>query len=374
MNHKKSLSLIVATVLVSTALIQSAFAIDSKVMRASVLDAGSIESVNVNEPSIENVAIAASDAVEVTTSSIVSSEDCSYEIPTSKKYESQLVTVRRKLRVDTDEVFRVKVFLKNTGNMPWFSDESTCAGTHVSLGTDQPRDRNSMFYATSLEGVDDPNWEGANRVGMDQLRINPGQVASFTFYGKAPSKANIIKEYFTPVVEGVQWMEETSVSFEIIAGNPDYTSDEMRTRMLYANESGSVMDIPLHGTKSVLVDLSDQELFLKLDDYVVRNFRISSGAAKTPTPIGETAIKLKQEVRVGGKSPHYIMPKFMWFRAGGYGFHALPSLGNDNGVFWSEAWNHIGIPVSHGCVRLLPHDADFMFEFVEVGTKVVVQR
>ena len=111
-----------------------------------------------------------------------------------------------------------------------------------------------------------------------------------------------------------------------------------------------------------------------LDNLSIAEFRVSSGAAKTPTPVGETSITLKQETRIGGKSPHYIMPKFMWFRTGGYGFHALPSLKTDGGFFWTEARNHIGIPVSHGCIRLLPEDADFLYDFADIGTRVKVQR
>ena len=85
------------------------------------------------------------------------------------------------------------------------------------------------------------------------------------------------------------------------------------------------------------------------------------------------------------------MPKWMAFRPG-YGIHALPSLGSaslrskirsyrdgevptslfTDDVFWKEALSHIGIPVSHGCIRLLPDDAEFAFNFTPVGTRVVV--
>ncbi|PIZ46463.1 hypothetical protein COY32_03225, partial [candidate division WWE3 bacterium CG_4_10_14_0_2_um_filter_41_14] len=159
-----------------------------------------------------------------------------------------------------------------------------------------------------------------------------------------------------------------------IVGEPNVSPLDVRKKLSYANLSGSVMHIPTDGVKKVVVDRSEQNLYVYLDDFLIRKFRISSGAADTPTPVGETEIKLKQKIRVGGKAPHYIMPNFMWFRSGGYGFHSLPSLGKPNsGVFWTEATSHIGIPVSHGCVRMLPDDSDWLFEFAEVGTKVIVQ-
>lgn len=301
-------------------------------------------------------------------------EVCGFFEPEDKDYSGQLIAVRRKLRLEEEEVFRIKVFLKNTGNTPWFSGESTCSGPHMSLGTDQERDRNSKLFADEIDGIEKTNWESKNRVGMDQLRVDPGQIASFTFWAQAPDEADIIKEYFTPVLEGISWLENSKFSFEVIVGEPEEDPVTLKKKMLYANMSGSVLDIPLHGEKVLFVDLSEQRLYVKLDDYLVRQFMVSTGAAATPTPTGEYSIKLKQELRIGSKKPHYRMPKFMWWRDGGYGFHALPSLGNDGGVFWTEARNHIGIPVSHGCIRLLPEDATFLFDFADIGTRVVIQR
>lgn len=306
-----------------------------------------------------------------------SQEACGFEFPDNQEYKAEVVSIRRKLQVEKGEVFRVKVFLKNSGNMPWFSNDSICLGPKMSLGTDKDRDRDSIFYADSLPGVDDTNWEGSNRVGMDQLRVNPGEIASFTFYGEAPNKKDIRKEYFSPVLKDLQWIEdpEALVEFEVIVGDVDNdTPLNLRKKLAYKIKSGSALDLNLNGEKVMLVDLSDQKLFVKLDDQVIAEFQTSTGASATPTPVGETTIKLKQEVRVGSKSPHYIMPKFMWFRDGGYGFHALPSLRGNGDTFWTEARSHIGIPVSHGCIRLLPEDADFAYDFAEVGTKVVVQR
>lgn len=323
---------------------------------------------------IENIELASTEKAVEKEKAEEKKEVCGFFEPEEKTYTSQLIAVRRKLRLEENEAFRVKVFLKNTGNMPWFSDESTCMGPHMALGTDQERDRNSTLYAKEIEGIEDTNWESKNRVGMDQLRVDPGQIASFTFWSETPGNADIIKEYFTPVLEGISWIEDSKFSFEIIVGDPDQNPVVLKKRMLYANMSGSVMDIPLEGEKVIVVDLSEQRLYVKLNDYLVREFRVSTGAAATPTPTGEYSIKLKQEMRIGSKKPHYRMPKFMWWRDGGYGFHALPSLGSDGGVFWTEARNHIGIPVSHGCIRLLPEDATFLFDFADIGTKVAIQR
>lgn len=316
---------------------------------------------------------------------------CGFNLPEKQVYDAELVTVRKQLRVEQGEVFKVKVFLKNTGTMSWFSNTSSCAGAKIFLGSDKERDRASDFYQSNLEG-----WAGANRIMMDQFRTDPGQIASFTFQAQAPYIDTVYKEYFTPVIEAVQWIDDAQFYFETIIGDGGGNAADARKKIDYANRSGSIDYLDLSAEKSLNVDLSEQKLYVKLGDEVIREFRTSTGAAATPTPTGTTFIKLKQEVRIGGKAPHYIMPKFQWFRDGGFGFHALPSLGSSSlrakiralqaegkpvptslylgDSLWTEAVSHIGIPVSHGCIRLLPADADWVWDFTEIGTKVVVER
>jgi hypothetical protein len=69
------------------------------------------------------------------------------------------------------------------------------------------------------------------------------------------------------------------------------------------------------------------------------------------------------------------MPYYMAFtESQSHGLHALPYLGSgpESSGYWQEALDHIGIPVSHGCVRLLPDDAEKLFRELEVGTPVYI--
>lgn len=296
---------------------------------------------------------------------------CVYTAPDEVEFGAKLISVRRKLRVTPGEEFRVKVFLRNTGNTPWFSVNSSCNGPKMSLGTDRPKDRKSNLQPTTI--TDENNWKKPSRIYMDQLRTDPGEIASFTFWAKAPQSVDVYKEYLTPLIEGKQWLDNAGFSYEVFVGKTGDSPKILRQKLSFASTSGSVKDLDLDAPRSIVVDVSDQTLSVKLGDVVVRQFPVSTGKTSTPTPYGDTQITLKQEVRIAHKYPHYIMPKFMMFRAGGYGLHALPSLGNDRGVFWTEARNHMGIPVSHGCIRLLPEDADFLFDFTPIGTPVTVQ-
>lgn len=290
-------------------------------------------------------------------------------------YSAQVITVRKKFRYQEGELFRVQAYIKNEGNMPWYSPDSKCIGARVYLGTTRDYDRDSEFYTSPKDVKADSNsWVSPSRIRLDkgQMRVDPGEVASFTFWARADEDPSVYREYFAPVVKDVKWMDEAEFKVDVYSGETDETAQELRKKLLYAYKSMKVDNMKVDGERSVEVDLSDQKLILKIDDYVIREFTVSTGASETPTPKGTFKIFLKNEVRVGHAAPHYIMPRFQMFTAEGAGLHALPSLGNDGGVFWTEALEHIGQPMSHGCVRMLPEDADFAFEFTEVGDEINV--
>lgn len=291
---------------------------------------------------------------------------CDFVNPDQVNYDAQLVAVRSPLRVDTNETFRVKVFLKNTGNVPWFSGQTTCAG-QVSLGTDESRDHDSLLYTKDLQG-----WEGSNRIAMDQMRVDPNAIASFTFLAQAGSNPDVYKEYFTPVVKDLQWIDNSKFFINVMVGDTGESASDIREKLSFSRTSGSVLGLDLNAPQTLKVTLKDQQLHVYLGDTDIRDFRVSTGKSDTPTPPGHYSIILKQEERTGFEPPHYVMPKFMMFQESGYGFHALPSLAHDGNTFWTEALTHIGVPVSHGCVRLLPEDAAWLFDFINVGAKVEI--
>ncbi|MBA4336520.1 hypothetical protein C0416_01970 [bacterium] len=279
-------------------------------------------------------------------------------------YDFEFLGTKKNLSFEKEELAEVTIYIKNTGTIPMFSDESGCTLRPTArLGTARDRDRDSAIF------VNKDGWQSPNRLRMDQKVLNPGEKGSFTFTAKMPSEEGIYKEYFDLVLEGKQWMnKEFAVSFDVgeyIAENRDY--------LQYVDKSGRITKDDLNGEKSIEIVIATQKMYLKVGSIVIREFPVSTGTYKTPTPYGETKILNKQEVRVSGAWPHYIMPKWMGFRAGGYGIHALPSIRYDNGYYWREALSHIGTRRSHGCIRLLPKDAEFAYGFGEIGTKVTVR-
>ncbi len=294
---------------------------------------------------------------------------CQFEMPEKAVYNAKFVAVRKKGVVAKGEIFETLIYVKNTGNTPWFSADSGCPYLITSMGTDKERDRTSELFTDDL--LWESGWLGGNRIIMESKRVDPDELAIFKFWSRAPQKDMYLREFFTPVIEGVTWLDNARFHTDTRIGD-GYLDLAKKDLLKYIEYSGDLSNLNVEGAKKIDVSISKQKMWLKIGDMVIREFPVSTGTTRTPTPIGTTQISHKQEVRVAGSWPHYIMPKWMTYRAGGYGIHALPSLANDNGVFWREALNHIGTRRSHGCIRLLPGDAEFAYNFADIGTTVNV--
>lgn len=90
-------------------------------------------------------------------------------------------------------------------------------------------------------------------------------------------------------------------------------------------------------------------------------FIVSTGLPYTPTVTGTYHIwtKLSSTTMSG---PGYYLPGVLWtmYFYRGYGIH---------GCYWH---NNFGHPMSHGCVNMRNHEAQFVYDRVSVGTRVVI--
>lgn len=292
---------------------------------------------------------------------------CSYTPPDNQEYKGEFITDGTKVWAEPGGDFSVSIYIKNTGNAAWFGDFSGCPGvSYMRLGTARDRDRDSVFYNPA-----DPVWLTSNRIAMIELRVDPGEIGTFSFTAKAPQVEDIFKEYFQPVVEGKTWLDskDETTHIDVYVGENDQENEK---RLFYLAKSGQASALDLSKPAVIDVDISQQKLRMKFGDTVVREYAVSTGTFKTPTPFGRFKILNKQELRIAGKWPHYRMPLWQGFTKWGHGLHSLPYLANDRGVFWNEALDHIGQRVSHGCIRMLPEDAQDLYSLTEVGMEVVI--
>ncbi len=97
-------------------------------------------------------------------------------------------------------------------------------------------------------------------------------------------------------------------------------------------------------------------------------FLISSGKPGMNTPKGAHQIYNKHP-RPWSKKYGLYMPYWMAITPSGkYGIHELPEWPSG----YKEGQNHLGIKVSHGCVRLGVGPAEKIYNWAEIGTPVIV--
>ena len=120
--------------------------------------------------------------------------------------------------------------------------------------------------------------------------------------------------------------------------------------------------------KYIDIDLSAQVMTIFEDGKFLDAYLVSSGKPGMETPKGSYQIRNKAN-RPLSKEYGLYMPNWMALVPDGkFGIHELPEWPNG----YKEGANHLGIPVSHGCVRLGVGPAKRVFDWAELGTPVVV--
>jgi lipoprotein-anchoring transpeptidase ErfK/SrfK len=123
-------------------------------------------------------------------------------------------------------------------------------------------------------------------------------------------------------------------------------------------------DIPVPSTnqgKAIVVSTTDQRIYAFENGEMVHTHLVSTGLPATPTVLGDYNIYVKY-VADDMSGPDYFLPQVpytMYFYQG-YGIH---------GTYWHNAF---GRPMSHGCVNLPVGEAEWFFNWAEVGTPVRV--
>jgi hypothetical protein len=119
-------------------------------------------------------------------------------------------------------------------------------------------------------------------------------------------------------------------------------------------------------SQRIEVDLKKQRLYYFVGGIKWKEFIVSTGKASTPTPKGEFTIQGKNK-KAWSRSAGLWMPYWMAL-GGGVGIHELPIWPNG----YREGENHLGTPVSHGCIRLGIKDAPYLYNRIASGVKVKI--
>jgi lipoprotein-anchoring transpeptidase ErfK/SrfK len=133
-------------------------------------------------------------------------------------------------------------------------------------------------------------------------------------------------------------------------------------------------------TRDILLQLGKRTISLRDNGKVIGSWPVAIGDPSTPTPVGRftlqnKVVNPKYQSTKSGKINATVGPngplgdRWMGFQKSGpnqYGIHGTPSA-------W--AWTVTSrAAVTNGCVRMLHEHVRKLFDLVDVGTPVIVQR
>jgi lipoprotein-anchoring transpeptidase ErfK/SrfK len=109
--------------------------------------------------------------------------------------------------------------------------------------------------------------------------------------------------------------------------------------------------------RSIVIHTARRRIELYEGNRLIRNYPIAVGKGTTPTPQGRFTIASKTAYPGGIFGSHW-----MGLSIPHYGIH-----GTNNP-------SSIGQAVSKGCIRMHNRDVENLFQYVEIGTPVIIQH
>lgn len=120
--------------------------------------------------------------------------------------------------------------------------------------------------------------------------------------------------------------------------------------------------------KYIDIDIASQTMVIFENGIALDAYLISSGKRGMDTPKGNFQVYNKAP-KPWSKQYSLFMPNWMAITPDGkYGIHELPEWPGG----YKEGANHLGIPVSHGCVRLGVGSAERVYAWAEIGTPIII--
>jgi lipoprotein-anchoring transpeptidase ErfK/SrfK len=119
--------------------------------------------------------------------------------------------------------------------------------------------------------------------------------------------------------------------------------------------------------KYIDINLTKQQLSIFENGERLGTYMVSTGKRGMATPTGTFKV-ISKKGKAYSKKYNLYMPFWMQFTGAGHGIHELPEWKNG----YKEGANHLGIPVSHGCVRLGVGPAAKVYGWAEIGTPIII--
>ena len=123
----------------------------------------------------------------------------------------------------------------------------------------------------------------------------------------------------------------------------------------------AALETPSEPVKSVIISLTDQQMWVFEDDTIVQKFPVSTGRPGHPTPTGDYSVHSRSPRAYSRRYECYMLQWMAITSDGMIGMHALEGHSYER---------HLGSVASHGCIRLSHENAQWLYGWVEIGTPV----
>jgi len=304
----------------------------------------------VKDQSLPQTAISSTEKVNSNPSAINS---IFTSIPKEPVYTYDIVDKSPNPEINIGDSTTLVLKVRNTGNQTW----SSSGDNPIYLGTSRTADRETVFYKDGDRG-----WFSGNRIMMDKKTVKPGDMVNFTFQVTAPQTSGIYREFFTPIVEKIKWLDDKNISWDITVVDPKKPDEKLKVTVDGKPE------------KYIKIKLSEQNLYAYENNEVKYKFQASTGRPGMETPTGDYAIQNKFPVQY---SPEYELYMDNWMAitpSGSMGIHSLPYWIYKDGSHVYEDADHLGTPISHGCIRVSLANSKLLYDWAEVGMPVIVEN
>lgn len=277
-------------------------------------------------------------------------------------YRYELISKSQDPILEPGQAGLLVVTIKNTGTETWPSDQLSLTSIYFDGTSNRPSP-----FATAAWTEQTKILPG---VSAQQTSIRPQETANFYIPIQAVQRQAIYQEIFHPYL-GTNSIAGDDISWLVQVGN----------KLSYQSAAG----------KQIKIWLSDQRLWAIENNVVILDTPISSGKAGYATSKGEYTIFNHKELAYSSQyklwMDYWMALKSNKYGVTGYGLHRLPywkvKPGNrvegeiKNGRLYTqgklyEDYEHLGKPMSHGCVRQGIDPARILYEWAPNGTPVTI--
>lgn len=211
---------------------------------------------------------------------------------------------------------------------------------------------------------------GAAWTAKSSRSFNPAIPATPTYEGSF-AFAEIVKPTYTPLPTST--VAPTPAPTEVPTNTPQAVAEAViidSPERAEAAQAEAETPVNYAGGQYILVDISEQHMYVYEGDLLVFSFVASTGM-NNATRAGSFSV-LDKIPNAYGATWNIWMPNWLgiyWSGSLENGIHALPILPN-GATLWE---GFLGRPISYGCVVLGTYDSQALYDWVEVGAPVEIQ-